>query len=101
MTRPGAGSNRELGAPLHTTLLNPTLGAGDIRTLSYPILAGLAFRYLPVGFAPALRSDQSQSIIKFEKPQNRTPGLGLHRGSPAVQALRDAPLAMRRRGGAQ
>ncbi len=101
MTRPGAGSNQELGAPLHTTLLNPTLGARIIRTFSYPIFAGLAFRYLLVGFAPALRPDQSQSIIKFEQPQNRTPGLGSHRGSQAVQALCDAPLAMRRQGGAQ
>ncbi|PSS22602.1 hypothetical protein PHLCEN_2v3094 [Hermanssonia centrifuga] len=101
MTRPGAGLNQELGAPLHATLLYPTLGARVIRTLPYPILAGLAFRYLPVGFAPALRPDQPQSIIKFEKPQNRTPGLGSHRGSQAVQALRNAPLAMRRRGGAQ
>ncbi|PSR75520.1 hypothetical protein PHLCEN_2v9095 [Hermanssonia centrifuga] len=63
MTRPGAGSNQELGAPLHATLLFPTLGARIIRTWPYPILAGLAVRYLPVGFTPALRPDQTQSTV--------------------------------------
>ncbi len=63
MTGPGAGSNQELGAPLHTTLLNPTLGARVIRTFPYPIFACLAFRYLPVGFTPTLRPDQTQSTV--------------------------------------
>ncbi len=59
MSRPSAGSNQELGAPLHATLLYPNLGACSIRTLAYPILAGLAVLYRPVGFVPALRSDSS------------------------------------------